>query len=435
MFCFAAVGAGVNDFFVSAAAEFPLDCADDPEFADSCAKWAESNECNSNPQFMMRSCRRSCKCPDAGCVDLEDAEKCGVWARDGECDSNRMFMHVRCRLSCGCPPACADAEAHAASCSAWVEAGECDSNARWMLNNCRYSCGCPRACADQADTDECTAWAASGECEKNPSYMHKKCAYTCDACTTLTYAQRCPLPNASAAAVPHGAMHETFERALSNFPGLEPQLLSRDPWVVSFDSFASDDEVDALLAHADGRYERSVASAGRNDDEFVAATTEIRTSDNTWCDNACLDDARVRAVTDRIAAVTRVPSTHFEPLQFLRYLACDHADADDCQFYRRHHDTVPEMVRMQPGPRVYTMFLYLSDVEEGGGTKFDSGFTVTPKKGRAVLWPSTFDDQPFVQDERTHHEALPVTKGVKYAANAWVHQFDFMGPYASGCTG
>ena len=31
----------------------------------------------------------------------------------------------------------------------------------------------------------------------------------------------------------------------------------------------------------------------------------------------------------------------------------------DCQFYRRHHDTIPEMVKMQPGPRVYTFFLYL----------------------------------------------------------------------------
>ena len=129
-----------------------------------------------------------------------------------------------------------------------------------------------------------------------------------------------------------------------------------------------------------------------------------------------------------------LPSTHFEPLQFLRYLACDHADADDCQFYRRHHDTVPEMVRMQPGPRVYTMFLYLSDVEEGGGTKFDSGFTVTPKKGRAVLWPATKNDEPFVSDDRTYHEALPVTKGTKYAANFWLHQYDYVTPHHSGCT-
>ena len=77
---------------------------------------------------------------------------------------------------------------------------------------------------------------------------------------------------------------------------------------------------------------------------------------------------------------------------------------------------------MQPGPRVYTFFLYLSDVEEGGGTKFDVGFTVQPKAGKAIWWPATLASDPFVSDDRTHHEALPVTKGVKYGANFWIHQ-------------
>ena len=60
----------------------------------------------------------------------------------------------------------------------------------------------------------------------------------------------------------------------------------------------------------------------------------------------------------------------------LRYLPCEHPTHPDCQFYRRHHDTIPELATMQPGPRVYTFFLYLSDVEEGGGTQFDGGFTI-----------------------------------------------------------
>ena len=83
---------------------------------------------------------------------------------------------------------------------------------------------------------------------------------------------------------------------------------------------------------------------------------------------------------------------------------------------------------------MYTFFLYLSDVEEGGGTKFDLGFTITPKKGRAVLWPATKNDEPFVSDDRTYHEALPVTKGTKYAANFWLHQYDYVTPHHSGCT-
>ena len=57
-----------------------------------------------------------------------------------------------------------------------------------------------------------------------------------------------------------------------------------------------------------------------------------------------------------------------------------------------------------------------------------------PKAGKAVLWPATLPDQPMVSDDRTHHEALPVTKGVKYAANFWLHQYDYWGPHYAGCT-
>ena len=72
------------------------------------------------------------------------------------------------------------------------------------------------------------------------------------------------------------------------------------------------------------------------------------------------------------------PPTHWD--SSLRYLPCEHPKHPDCQFYRRHHDTIPELATMQPGPRVYTFFLYLSDVEEGGGTRFTKlGFDVQPR--------------------------------------------------------
>ena len=35
---------------------------------------------------------------------------------------------------------------------------------------------------------------------------------------------------------------------------------------------------------------------------------------------------------------------------------------------------------------------------------------------------------------RTHHEALPVLKGTKYAANFWLHQYDYISAHNSGCT-
>ena len=33
---------------------------------------------------------------------------------------------------------------------------------------------------------------------------------------------------------------------------------------------------------------------------------------------------------------------------------------------------------------------------------------------QAILWPSVLDASPHVIDPRTHHEALPVTRGEKF---------------------
>jgi prolyl 4-hydroxylase len=97
--------------------------------------------------------------------------------------------------------------------------------------------------------------------------------------------------------------------------------------------------------------------------------------------------------------------------------------------------TIPEyQLQRQCGVRIFTLYFYLNDVEEGGGTNFPSlNLTVTPKRGRAALWPSVYDHDPNLKDPRTEHAALPVTKGVKYGANAWLHQRDFKNPHREGC--
>ena len=96
--------------------------------------------------------------------------------------------------------------------------------------------------------------------------------------------------------------------------------------------------------------------------------------------------------------------------------------------YIRHH------IRRQPGVRLLTMYLYLSEVEAGGGTNFDRlGLTVMPKTGRALLWPSVLNESPNEKDQRTSHQALPVESGIKYGANAWFHMRDYKGPLERGC--
>ena len=126
--------------------------------------------------------------------------------------------------------------------------------------------------------------------------------------------------------------------------------------------------------------------------------------------------------------MTNTPHPDYqESLQLLRY--------NNGQYYNRHHDYIEHHEHRAQGPRILTFFLYLSDVEEGGGTNFPVlNITVQPKRGKALLWPSTFNDAPMKKDARTDHAAMPVIKGQKYAANAWIHQYDFQTPHKKGCT-
>jgi hypothetical protein len=163
---------------------------------------------------------------------------------------------------------------------------------------------------------------------------------------------------------------------------------------------------------------------------------------------------------ERAENLTRVPQANSEFVQVLQYgpvwewgsnprtsrcalaTCCSlsafgpHIGAEVGQYYGGHHDYIPAHAQLPCGPRVFTLFMYLSEVEEGGETTFERlGLRATPKKGRALLWPSTFDDRPLVQDHRTFHEARPVIRGVKHAANLWVHQFDFKEAHRLGCSG
>uniref|UniRef100_A0A7S2KTB1 Fe2OG dioxygenase domain-containing protein n=1 Tax=Skeletonema marinoi TaxID=267567 RepID=A0A7S2KTB1_9STRA len=109
------------------------------------------------------------------------------------------------------------------------------------------------------------------------------------------------------------------------------------------------------------------------------------------------------------------------------------------QFYNQHHDYIEYQQDLPCGVRMLTLFLYLNDVEEGGGTSFPlvnnkKGIVVQPKRGNALLWPSVLDEDPEEKDGRTDHEALPVLKGIKYGANAWIHSRNYTQAEEDDCT-
>ncbi|KAG8466974.1 hypothetical protein KFE25_008353 [Diacronema lutheri] len=330
---------------------------------------------------------------------------------------------------------------HSDHCAAWKQKGECIANSRFMMITCAHSCGTcastarapplpplPEAVAshanllDAADAEckdehaDCASWAAAGECGKNAAYMTSSCPVSCRSCEAQRRA--CERVESSRAIRREpGGLDALFERALADFAAFSPRVLHREPWVVEFDDFVSEDEAAALIAVANDSLVRSLAGD---------QVSPVRTSNQFWCSTGeCLRDEAVRRVTERVANVTGVPSRNMEYFQILRY--------EPGQFYRSHHDQNSAPWTPQ-GVRLLTFYIYLNDVQQGGGTSFtDLGIAVQPKRGKAVLWPSVLDAQLERIEPMTHHEALPPVSGTKYGANLWLHQYDFKTPSSNGC--
>jgi prolyl 4-hydroxylase len=261
--------------------------------------------------------------------------------------------------------------------------------------------------------------------------MQLNCAPACQTCDQLDIRNRCPVEPDNVCIWKPGDLNTLFENIVDNtnesgeYLKYNPMALSRPklkrdgsesgaekdgPWIVLLDNFLSEDEADRLIEIGKKQgYERS-ADVGKEkpDGSHESLVSESRTSHNTWCQEpSCYEDPLVEPVIERIANVTKTEVKNSEYLQLLQY--------EPGQYYKQHHDYIGHHIDMPCGVRILTLFIYLNDVEEGGGTSFPiPGVVVTPKRGSAVLWPSVRDDAPEQKDWRTDHEALPVIKGKKY---------------------
>jgi prolyl 4-hydroxylase len=305
----------------------------------------------------------------------------------------------------------------------------------------------------------------TGQCHENPDFMNTTCAPVCETCEQLSYEYRCPIDKTAPKALNHiGDLDRLFERILQGdeFERFAPSILSspnnakKGPWVVQLDRFASVEECDRLI-----RLGGEIGYAA----SLTLGTTHPnggnrgRTSTSAWLTHEqCEADSLVSSLLDRVETLLGIPKNNTEHVQLLRY--------EESQFYGQHHDYLPHH-KKQPqvhpchyhlfwlqtklpvvgcgplshilpfrhqGVRILTLFLYLNDVEDGGETRFPNlGIVVTPKRGRAVLWPSTLNEAPDIKDFRTEHEALAVKRGIKYASNVWVHQGNYRQARETNC--
>lgn len=366
----------------------------------------------------------------------DDHVECQTWAASGECDANAPFMLQRCSKACGVcfgskrqvVDAFNDADLDRfvrklQETKAYIEMFQKNETVKVVWKRCETSLTDPR-CAD---------WASQGECDENPSYMRLHCAAACNTCEQLDILLRCPLDKEPNNAWGPGDLDKFFINVTTNTnEDYDVTILSQPPdgpWIVTIDNFFSPEEANRMieLGKTQG-YKNSPGFGGINEDGTVIdIISDTRTSHQTWCHGECVNDETAQQLMSRISNLTSIPSVNQEYFQLLSY--------DVGQFYKAHHDLIELHLDRQPGVRILTVFLYLNAVEEGGGTLFPlhNNIQVEPKVGRALIWPSVLNEDPHKIDRRTEHEALPVLKGHKYAANAWIHQRNYKTPHENNC--
>jgi len=204
------------------------------------------------------------------------------------------------------------------------------------------------------------------------------------------------------------------------------------PWVVTLENFLTDEEAERMIQIGNELgFQRSLEGNGtETDGTYKVAPSPNRTSYGARCRDSCYNDALTGAIRGWMEEVTGVSEMNSGHFYILRY--------GTGQFFRLHHDYVELDVNRPAGPRILTFFLFLSDVNEGGGTNFPGlcngdGLTVMPKKGRALLWPNVINSNPEEKDPRMQHAGLPVENGVKFALSAAIHLRDFQTAYAAKC--
>lgn len=274
----------------------------------------------------------------------------------------------------------------------------------------------------------CAFWALVGECDKSPGFMKVSCAPVCHSCELLSRATRCPVDDYQM--MQHiwkpGSVNEYFHNVTTakEYQQFSPQIISKPtdtdkskPWVVYIDKFLTDRECDRLINIA------KTEGFSANPDNMGNAHDYTQ----TWLINDIIaGDRVVDRITKKIQKLTGIPQTNAENMQVIK------VEAGQAQ--HMHHDYIYHQIERLPGLRILSVFLFLSDVEEGGELEFPKlDKLVEAKKGRAIIWPTVLDEDPDKREDNVFHRAREVKKGLRYTANVLHHQRDFKGPQQANC--
>lgn len=400
----------------------------------------------------------------------DEFERCGEWAAEGECSINTRFMQFRCKYSCWkCMNTQKDRELGLAedviskkSLYINMEAGKhqiirdtlseedkkkvratlikMDHYEKYTMTNPSVNRKARERCRN--DFPMCAEWAMRGMCLNSNLplnvvnneigvgqfdggkgevhdgiFMMNVCPLACGMCQELEPFHKCtgkrhpwaqPLfGNGDLNAFLEGKRNPgsdwaRFEPLFVSYPNARIEGREGDPYVVVLKKFLSDDEVDHLRSMGSGiGWDQSVRDDPKQNAKYAG---RARCHDSGYCDN----DEIYQRIMHRISSLTHSPQSHFEPMEIDLFHSSEEHEGPI-----QHNFEVTDTFK-PAGPRVLSLFLFLSNTEEGGGGEL--GFPhldlfIRPKKGMAVLWPNVKDNNLLEADPLTSYEHFPVRNG------------------------
>lgn len=210
------------------------------------------------------------------------------------------------------------------------------------------------------------------------------------------------------------------------------ETLSLRPLVFRIEGFLTDSECDQIQKHSEPHMESSGVSL--MDKDKGKAATEWRTSSTYFL--LSRKNRWINPIDDRVSKFSRVPLSHQEDVQVLRYGKTQKYDAHHDFFDKQYYQGSPgvlDMIQNGAANRMSTVFWYLSNVAAGGHTWFprafgsaypssfikcSGGLKVEPLKGSAIIFYNLLPSGAL--DELSLHAGCPVEDGTKWSANKWI---------------
>lgn len=189
--------------------------------------------------------------------------------------------------------------------------------------------------------------------------------------------------------------------------------ISLHPHALFIPDFVSAADCDALVQAAMPGLERSVTFTDLS--KGVMSATDWRKSDGGTVARTFPPLRRVHA---KLAALLRVPESHFEEVSILRY----RGQSNGGERYVPHNDFFDEDGLIKGEQRMYSLVVFLNDVPRGGETIFPrAGYKVAPRKGGALLWKNVHPPDNIADDLSWHGGCYPDEGLTKWIGTIWVH--------------